>query len=453
MDDRKNSPCADLAQASKKRRPNHFSDFHPPPAFWDNLSRIWLTTQALKELDRRNSHVTPSRSDLSTQSVRWPLTQGTLPKWKIEPDRQLDEPHFDFLSHCSLEHLEAIKLFARDGGPDLRDLRAYREPLNHRKQTMSSTQPGSQNLPSPLASVPTLKRTTNASTSGKSGPYDRNFQQHLIDSGVFPNGYEYLDGRLPPQPDNSNVIRHRLRRSRPSLSLSQFSDNKFREFDRAMTHAAKERQVTDSVIPIIEGKVEDARCKSGGIPFTNFDHLTNGQLVPGNPDRYYGARPEQLDRQVRDELSSRIVPSTQKDLPIAPNFFLEIKGPNGTMAVAERQASYYGALGARAIRSLHSYDRDEPVCDNNAHTITSVYNGGLLKIYTSHAVQRAGSTHGLEYFTTQVGAYALTHDRDAFCQGAAAYRNARDWAKEQRDLAIERANERARARRDQVTTV
>jgi hypothetical protein len=41
------------------------------------------------------------------------------------------------------------------------------------------------------------------------------------------------------------------------------------------------------VIPIIEGNVKDAKCVSGGIPFTNLDHLTDGTIVPGNPDRYW----------------------------------------------------------------------------------------------------------------------------------------------------------------------
>ncbi|KAI0187943.1 hypothetical protein F4808DRAFT_466292 [Astrocystis sublimbata] len=48
--------------------------------------------------------------------------------------------------------------------------------------------------------------------------------------------------------------------------------------------------------------------------------------------------------------SRRIVPSTQPDLPVAPNFFLAAKGPDGSLAVVERQACYDGALGG--IRSL-----------------------------------------------------------------------------------------------------
>jgi hypothetical protein len=46
---------------------------------------------------------------------------------------------------------------------------------------------------------------------------------------------------------------------------------------------------------------------------------------------------------------------TQHDLPIAPNFFLAAKGPDGSAAVAKRQACYDGALGERGMHSLQSY--------------------------------------------------------------------------------------------------
>jgi hypothetical protein len=65
---------------------------------------------------------------------------------------------------------------------------------------------------------------------------------------------------------------------------------------QADADASEERQVTESVIPFIEGKIADSKCVAGGIPFRNLDHLTDGTLVPGNPDR--GARPEQLDRRI-----------------------------------------------------------------------------------------------------------------------------------------------------------
>lgn len=112
---------------------------------------------------------------------------------------------------------------------------------------------------------------------------------------------------MPEPPANWEEIKRRLIQPRPSLSPSKFPDEEFKKFKRADAHASKEKQVTTLVIPIIEGDIGDTKCVSGGIPFTNLDHLTDGTLVPGNLDIYYGARPEQLDRRVRDELSGYII--------------------------------------------------------------------------------------------------------------------------------------------------
>lgn len=65
-------------------------------------------------------------------------------------------------------------------------------------------------------------------------------------------------------------------------------------------------------------------------------------------------------------------------------------------------------------------------------------------MYTTHPTQ---GEYGIspEYHMSQVKAWALTGDPDTFRQGATAFRNARDWAQEQRDTLITAANERARS--------
>jgi hypothetical protein len=149
-----------------------------------------------------------------------------------------------------------------------------------------------------------------------------------------------------------------------------------------------------------EGKITDEKCVEGDIPFNNLAPLTVGELTAAKPDLYEGARPEQLDRRVRNELSSYIIPSKQDNLPLVPNFFLEAKGPDGTAAVARRQACYSGALGARGMHSLHSYREDEPVYDNNAYTMTSIYSDGQLKMYTSHLIRPTSPGGQPEYCMT-----------------------------------------------------
>ena len=325
-------------------------------------------------------------------------------------------------------------------GADLSQYK-YPEPVNFFDYMMSSSQSGSRRRKRGSASTLSTKSTTNTKTTKSSGPYDRNFQQKLIDGGIYPDEYEYPDGRVPPLPQNWEELNQRLGRSRASLSPSQFPIERFREFKRADAHVSKENKTTKRVIPIIEGKITDNKCDEGDILFTNLDPLTTDVLTAAKPDLYYGARPEQLDRRVREHLSGHIIPSTQDSLPIAPNFFLAAKGPDGSLTVAGKQACYDGALGARAMHSLEQYGQ-EPVYENNAKTITSIYHGGQLKIYTSHSAQPDGAGSRPEYFMNQVGTWGMTGFPDTFRAGATAYRNARDWAKEQRDEAIRRANER-----------
>ena len=274
------------------------------------------------------------------------------------------------------------------------------------------------------------------------GPWSSNFQQHLVDNDVYPHAYRYPDRSVPAKPNNWEEINHLLAHPRPSLS--EFTHEEYEIFVQADADASKENQVSESVVPIIEGKISDGNCRAGGIPFTNLDPLTDGTLKPGKPDIYHGARAEQLSRKVRDQLGGQIILSTQDNLPIAPNFFLAAKGLDGSASVAKRQCCYNGALGARGMHSLQSYGQGEPVYDNNASTITSIYHNGQLQMYTSHLAQPKSPGGSPEYHMTRLRSFAMTDTADTCRDGLRAYRNGREWCREQRDNAINRANERAK---------
>jgi hypothetical protein len=154
---------------------------------------------------------------------------------------------------------------------------------------MSSSQSSYRVQKRGSSSSRSTKPSTKTTTTESSRPYDCDFQQHLTDHGIYPHRYKFPDGRLPAKPENWEEINERLAQPRPSLSPSKFLEGPFEEFVQADSDASKEKQVTESVIPIIEGKIADAKCVAGGIPFRNLGHLTDGMLVPGNPDCYYGA--------------------------------------------------------------------------------------------------------------------------------------------------------------------
>ncbi|CEJ90701.1 hypothetical protein VHEMI06464 [[Torrubiella] hemipterigena] len=429
------------ASSSRKRQSSQSLDHHtpkqqknahpsfPPAIFWDQLSEIPLTKNALRELDRRRAlpkscHPVHDQNTRVARRDDYPVEQ---PSWV---DLQL-----------SPTLLKRIQRFAMHGGPDLSTLRSYWSPPEF-QENMTPSQPSLDHRKTGSQSLEKSYITSTKST----GPYDRAFEQHLIDHHILPYGYEYSDNKLPPEPDNIGIILEALEQPRPSLSISTFSNADFRKFQQTNAHAKKERDVVATIIPTIEGELVDRKCVSGGIPFTNLEHLTDGTLVPGNPDLFYGARPEQLDRNIRKQLGGQIVPSTQHDLSIIPNFFLQVKGPGGRMDVALLQACYDGALGARAMHSLQSYGQPTPIYNNNAYSLTTIYHCGTLRIFAVHPLPPAESDRQPCFVMTHIKSWIMTGDYKSFQQGATAYRNGLDWAKQQRDEAIKHANTIAASR-------
>jgi hypothetical protein len=269
-------------------------------------------------------------------------------------------------------------------------------------------------------------------------PYSAEFEQKLIDRGVYPEGYEGSDGE-PREPDNLQEIHQILAESRASLSPSKLTDDHFKKFKRDNRRATSESKAMAEVIPFITGSGDKQFETSGDLPFNRLLKF-DSELSAPKPDKYYGARPEQINARVRRDLDEFIIPSNRTDLPAAPNFFLEGKSASGRFDVAERQAMYDGAVGARGILQLQNYGSTTSVPDGNAYTISAAYHAGpgFLQLYTTHP--RESSTGTTEYYMTQLGAYSMTNTPDTFRSGAAAYRNARDWAKQRRDHFIASAN-------------
>ena len=86
-----------------------------------------------------------------------------------------------------------------------------------------------------------------------------------------------------------------------------------------------------------------------------------------------------------------------EDKPIAPNFYLEVKGLDGSLAIIGRQACYDGTIGARGVWSLQLFSQKMPIYNNNAYTITSTYHSRILKMYTTHVTVLVGPRKLLEY--------------------------------------------------------
>lgn len=303
----------------------------------------------------------------------------------------------------------------------------------------------------PSAALSPSQRTqsTNASAairSRRSSAYDKAFRQHLIDHDIFPEGHEHADGLLGPEPSNLDSVHEELLARRASLSVSSFPQSAFREFKQGNNRATFENDVMAAVIPIL--------CGDSSIPskqhvlFTELEPITHeGGAVKPKPDFFDGTLLRDLSEAVRNDegLRSKIIPTKHSSVPVAMNFYLEAKGPHGDASVAQMQACYVGAYGARAMHAMQNYGVTEPVYDGNAYTYSSTYHPttGTLQIYAHHVTPPTTASHRPGYHMTQLRAFALTSDRETFIAGVTAFRNVRDLAKRHRDSFIQAANARA----------
>lgn len=98
-------------QDQESPRPHTKRPKRSASTYWDNLSKIWLTKDALEELCRRNNiqEKTHSRSYERRQPA--------------PPPKPKERFVTDLLRDSSAEYINAVKKFSKSGGPDLTDLR------------------------------------------------------------------------------------------------------------------------------------------------------------------------------------------------------------------------------------------------------------------------------------------------------------------------------------------
>lgn len=267
-----------MARSHIRLRADEFShescSWQYPHEFWDGLSTIPLTDEALEEVDWR------TRSRPSFPAPPTGLAQDLAPTTP-----------------------EELARFARHSGPDLRDLRGYRA----------------------MAEGSTTKTKTKSKT-----PYHPAFEQLLNDHAI----HSTFKSR---KPDLGKILAA-LAAPRLSPSLSGFSDSAFETFQEADVRAQNEADVNCHVLPVITGGWQNDHPCALKISFANLEPLMDGRIAPAQPDMYYGADSGQLSPSIRNELDRHVVPSADK--PLAPNLFLECKGPRGHVAVATRQVRY-----------------------------------------------------------------------------------------------------------------
>ena len=159
--------------------------------------------------------------------------------------------------------------------------------------TMSSSQSGSRKR------VKT-GRESHISKTRKSTAYDPDFDQHLIDHGVYPEGYGGV--RNLQEPLNCEEINARLALPRASLSPSRFTREIYLDFKGKNQDALTEGTVMSTAFPIIAGSACIPIPHSENLYFGNLKDLTDGSISKAKPDFYDGSRPIDLHKDIREDL-------------------------------------------------------------------------------------------------------------------------------------------------------
>ncbi|KAG5812878.1 hypothetical protein H9Q71_004074 [Fusarium xylarioides] len=409
---RDNQPSqADIDRPAKKAKTRSkikckaWESWEYPPEFYDRLSQISLNHRALKELDRRT------------------CTRRSHPSPPVSPSPGAIRPR-------------DLARFARHGGPDLRDLRGYPHPPTDRPYpvAMSASRSSRSRRTKSTNLTSTIPTSATAKTK-KSAPYNRDFDLHLTEHLVHP---VYSS----QEPDLEEVMAA-VAVPRRSLSPSQFSDGAFKAFRASNARAKDEDDVLATVIPTILGLNHINRFCTRNTVFSNLEPLTDGTITDAQPDMYWGADPQQLVRSARNELAGHIIPSTMLDKPLAPNVFLEVKGPDGIASVATRQVRYDGAVGSRAMHSLQNYGVEELQYDGKPYAFSFTYHAGQLLEYAHHITAPTTEGGRPEYHMAQVNGWQMTGNRDTCAEGIRSFRNTLDLAERHRSDFIRTANARA----------
>ncbi|KHJ33451.1 hypothetical protein EV44_g3074 [Erysiphe necator] len=152
---------------------------------------------------------------------------------------------------------------------------------------------------------------------------------------------------------------------RASISAEIHSESQFSKFLTAIRSAKFETEVVAKHIPTLEGGDGKEKREKLNITFTNLASLIDSGLYQRvlskvTPHLFYGNQFECLDEMIGQDLSL-VLPTANIEKPIAPNFFLELTGPEVHQNMANGYPLYYGALRERGQIALASWGYDKLV--------------------------------------------------------------------------------------------
>jgi hypothetical protein len=268
---------------------------------------------------------------------------------------------------------------------------------------------------------------TSSSKSKNTTTTDKKFGERL-----YQNGVRFIPANVQP-PEDLEAVKQYLDRDRDSQSANE---DDYREYIEETRYADNEECVLVNVWPLLAKK---PRGQSGyhqnlNFPWTEVESAVTADASDPKPDVSESFRHSQYPPEAVEALGPALAPTTYS--AAMPRLCIELKGPDGLMPCATKQAAYDGAVMVDAAWEAHQYmakPADEFIGKTQA--LTGAVNGSLLYIYANHAISlEADATkpypEKLQYH--QVFAKGLMPDAslEEFQKARKTVRNAQDWARE-----------------------
>ena len=258
--------------------------------------------------------------------------------------------------------------------------------------------------------------------------YTAPWEQHLIDFGIYFDGYNRTQA-----PTNLSDIQARLKRRRPLLG--NFDDD-YQEFLEKNEEVNSKKSAMALVISTLLGNLEIPHEQ--GILFSNLTSLTDGSIPMPKPDFYDGLHPSAIECGLREDLAKFIMPSNNPSAAILPTFLMTVPASAMPMDYHMRAAWYYGVFAARGIHRLRCRIPLQELNNKRAYVLTATYDPECMKLslYTTHVVMTNNKAAPIEYHTAACASISMDDDVEEFRVAVSALRNAREWARDQREELI-----------------
>lgn len=399
------------------------------PYFWDRLSDTHLTWSALRELSRRKHIAEFNEKAEAAAQIHARRAEALQGRHRVPRRRRMGDP--------------GLARFARNGGPDLTDLRGLvemEEQTRRREQDIEGVEVGN--------------------TLPKFRAFSADFDQHLTDYQIHT-----LDSADSDPPANMQDILAMLSANdAPAVGGAReyvhgtetWGDVRVTVFQSHMDETPHSWRTWDGIIPQLIETTWGRDCTRFYTPFSDTEPLTDASIAPPVPEVVDGVPAIMLVPELRYNMALRRIINTNGmhgDI-VAPNFFLD-EGPE------TQQSCFEGAYGARAMHELVNLadkirheaafgvgetleDQYPPHYDNHARTITAVLTRGVLWLYAHHVTAPETPGGRPRYHMTPVGRWVLYQSVATFREGFRALKNARTFARMERQRCIGAANEAAR---------